>query len=185
MNLYFLRHASAGNRRANPLIDRKRPIDKEGVGQCRLIAQLMNALDLQLDVILSSPLKRALQTASMIAMETGHDMPVVIAKELAPGGAVADFRNMLASHGGQENILVVGHNPNLAEFLSALIGGGSEHTAVRLRKGSLARVDMTQRPGVLQWVVDPRLLGKAFASAQKAKNPRRKRRAAPGKVKKV
>ncbi len=171
MNLFFLRHGSAGKSRANPVVDRKRPLDVEGKQQCRLVAQLLNALDLQMDVILSSPLKRALQTASMVANEIGYDAPVVATRELMPGAAVSDFRLMLASHAQSENILVVGHNPNLARFLTATIGGDS-HAHIRLRKGALAKVDMETRPPTLQWLVDPRVLTRAYASG--AKNPKRK-----------
>ncbi|HEU5341968.1 SixA phosphatase family protein, partial [Edaphobacter sp.] len=64
MNLFLLRHASAGTRRPNPLLDVKRPLDKEGKKHCQQLAQLLNALDVQFDLVVSSPLKRCLQTAS-------------------------------------------------------------------------------------------------------------------------
>ena len=62
MNLYILRHASAGTRRANPIIDVKRPLDKEGKQQCFLVGRYLNSLNVQFDRVVSSPLKRALQT---------------------------------------------------------------------------------------------------------------------------
>jgi phosphohistidine phosphatase len=56
MNLYILRHASAGVRRSSPAVDVKRPLDKEGKEQCLLVARYLNALKIQFDLIVSSPL---------------------------------------------------------------------------------------------------------------------------------
>jgi phosphohistidine phosphatase len=53
MNLYVLRHASAGIRRANPLLDVKRPIDKEGKKNTLQLAHVLNALNIQFDLIVS------------------------------------------------------------------------------------------------------------------------------------
>ena len=84
MNLYILRHASAGTRRMNPLIDVKRPLDKEGKQQCIVVGSYLNALNVQFDLIVSSPLKRALQTASLVGTETGYDGKIQMTQALAP-----------------------------------------------------------------------------------------------------
>ena len=76
MNLYILRHASAGLRRKNPTLDLKRPLDKEGKKHCLQLAYVLNALDIQFDLIISSPLKRALQTASFVGTETGNEAKI-------------------------------------------------------------------------------------------------------------
>ena len=86
MNLYILRHASAGVRRLDPVIDAKRPLDKEGKEQCLLVARYLNALRLQFDVIVSSPLKRALQTASLVGTELAYDSKIHISEALSPSG---------------------------------------------------------------------------------------------------
>ena len=59
MNLFILRHASAGVRRANPLLDLKRPLDKDGKQHCLQLAHVLSATKLQFDLIVSSPLKRS------------------------------------------------------------------------------------------------------------------------------
>jgi phosphohistidine phosphatase len=168
MNVYFLRHASAGTSRANPILDAKRPLDKEGLQQCWLMAQFLNALDVQFDAIVSSPLKRALQTASSVANEIGHDAAVIVAKQLAPGATLNDFRTLLDRYANLDNIMVVGHNPNLTAFLSATVGSPNGRPMVRLRKGALARVDMSQRPPTLQWLIAPPSLGRFYASVGKS-----------------
>ena len=80
MNLYILRHASAGVRRADPTIDVKRPLDKEGKEQCLLVARYLNALRIQFDLVISSPLKRALQTASLVGTEVAYDSKIQISE---------------------------------------------------------------------------------------------------------
>jgi phosphohistidine phosphatase len=166
VNLYILRHASAGTRRANPLIDVKRPLDKEGKQQCILVGSYLNALHLQFDLIVSSPLKRALQTASLVGTETGYDGKIQISDALAPSAAVKDFEALANSLAKHENVLLVGHNPNLALFLASLLG--QTNIKIRLRKGAIARVDCTRRPGILHWLVDPRILRGAYAKVTKS-----------------
>ena len=166
MNLYILRHASAGTRRPNPLIDVKRPLDKEGKQQCLLLGSYLNSLRVQFDLVISSPLKRALQTASLVATETGYDAQIMVSEALSPGATVSQFDKMLADLGSHENVLIVGHNPNLAQFLGAILTPGRMN--IRLRKGAIARVDMTRRPGILHWLVDPRILRGVYGKVTKS-----------------
>jgi phosphohistidine phosphatase len=173
VNLYILRHASAGTRRANPVIDVKRPLDKEGKQQCMLVGSYLNALKVQFDLIVSSPLKRALQTASLVGTETGYDAKILISDSLSPSAGIGAFEKLVAGLARYDNVLVVGHNPNLAVFLGTLIGtrtmsdmGITRQSArphIRLRKGAIARVDCAQRPGTLHWLVDPRILRGVYA----------------------
>ncbi len=170
MNLYILRHASAGTRRANPVIDVKRPLDKEGKGQCLLVASYLNALKVHFDLVAASPLKRALQTASLVATEVGADSTIQVTNALAPEATLGAFHTFLNELPAHENVLLVGHNPNLPLFLASLIMNGSAapgRAAIRLRKGAIARVDLTRRPGILHWLVDPRILSGVYSSATK------------------
>ena len=164
MNLYILRHASAGTRRLNPIIDVKRPLDKEGKQQCLLVGSYLNALRVQFDVVVSSPLKRALQTASLVGTETGFDGKVQISQALSPTATITDFEDLVSSLQSHENVLIVGHNPNLPILLSSLLG---PKINIRMRKGAIARVDLTRRPGVLHWLVDPRILRGVYARVTK------------------
>src|ERR1700761_2042080 len=121
MNLYILRHASAGVRRADPVVDGKRPLDKEGKEQCLLVARYLNALRVQFDLIVSSPLKRALQTASLVGTEVAYDSKIQVTDAISPSGTVSSFQALVNSLPAHDNVLVVGHNPNLPEFLGSLI----------------------------------------------------------------
>lgn len=167
MNLYILRHASAGVRRASPTVDVKRPLDKEGKEQCVLVARYLNALKVQFDLIASSPLKRALQTASLVGTEVAYDSKIQITEALSPSGTVSGFQTLVTSFSAYENVLVVGHNPNLPEFLGSLVCA-PRAASIRMRKGAIARVDCTRRPGQLVSLLDPRLLRQVYTSAAKS-----------------
>jgi len=171
MNLYILRHASAGTARPNPIVDAKRPLDKEGKEQCLLVGNYLNALKVQFDLIVSSPLKRALQTASLVGTEVAYDAKIQIAEALSPSGSVSGFQKLVFQLSRFENVLVVGHNPNLPQFLAAIISPAGQ-VNIRLRKGVLARVDCTRQPGQLVSLVEPRTLRQIYSSI--AKSSRRK-----------
>lgn len=156
MNLFILRHASAGTQRANPVIDVKRPLDKEGKQQCLLAGSYLNSLKVQFDRVISSPLKRSQQTACFVGTEVGYEAGITVSEALAPGATLRQFQNLIDSLDGVENVLLVGHNPNLSIFLGSLISTGQ--SSIRLRKGAIARVDYTHRLGTLLWLVDPRIL---------------------------
>jgi phosphohistidine phosphatase len=175
MNLYILRHASAGTRRANPKVDVKRPLDKEGKQQCILVGSFLSALNIQFDRVVSSPLKRALQTASLVGTETGYDNKIEISEALAPEAGVQKFQDLVRSLMKYENVLVVGHNPNLAVFFGSLLAPAGR-ISTRLRKGAVARIDCTRLPGTLHWLVDPRILRGIYAKATKRSRPKTSRK---------
>ena len=169
MNLYILRHASAGTRRANPKLDIKRPLDKEGKKHSLQLAHILNALNIQFDFIVSSPLKRCLQTASLIGTETGYEAQILLSNALAPEATLKDFHKLLHECRDRENLLVVGHNPNLSIFLgSLLVPVGNPEARIRLRKGSLARVVLTRGPATLQGLLDPRIVRGLYATSTKS-----------------
>src|ERR1700679_3964773 len=148
MNLFILRHASAGLRRANPILDVKRPLDKDGKAQCLQLAHVLNALNLSFDCVVSSPLKRSLQTAQLVATETGYEQKILISNARSPTATFAQFQRLLRECSAFENVLVVGHNPNITQFVGHLLGVGttegpaSSPARIRLRKGSLARLSL-------------------------------------------
>ena len=175
MNLYLMRHANAGLRRDNPLLDAKRGLVKEGKDQCMLMARVLSAVGAQVDVIVSSPLKRALQTAQFVGTELGYDAKVEISQSLTPGADYRAFQDLLAKYQDREGILVVGHNPNIFQFLGKLITGNGG-AAIRLRKGSIAKVDMEHHPPRLQWLIDPRSARAIYASVARRSRPKTSRK---------
>lgn len=167
MNLYVLRHASAGTRRINPKLDLKRPLDRDGKQQCMLLGRYLNALNLQFDVIASSPLKRSLQTAQLVGTEIGYETKILATEALSPAASYASFKRLLEQLSTHENVLVVGHNPSLQNFVGALMGA-TGRSCFKLRKAGMARLDCTQRPATMYWMVEPRLLRSIYTSVTKS-----------------
>jgi phosphohistidine phosphatase len=171
MNLYILRHASAGLKRLNPLLDLKRPLDKEGKSHCLRLAQVLTAMKTSFDLIVSSPLKRSMQTAQFVGTETGYESKILISNALSPTATFAHFQRLLRECAPYENVLVVGHNPNITAFLGQLIAptlpapDDAAPSRVRLRKGSLARLNFQRGPATLQWMLDPRIVRALYATS--------------------
>ena len=168
MLVYFLRHASAGQSRANPTVDEKRPLDKEGIGQCRDVGRLLSTLDVQVDLIISSPLKRATQTASLVGNRLGYDSDLVLDAALSPSASYEDFRGLLRRHGKLAAVMVVGHNPSISRFLSLLVTKGAFDQAVEMKKGSVARVDHDSRQPVLNWLLTPKIARSGHSDSKAA-----------------
>jgi len=158
MILYFLRHASAGEHFSSPKKDEKRALDKEGIEQCGYIGRALAALDVHVDVIVSSPLKRATQTASLVGNELSYEGKLQLDAGLRPEASLGDFRKLLEKHSRQEAIMVVGHNPNLSQFLGAVISDSGCEASLELKKGAVAKVEMRRSSGTLSWCVTPKIL---------------------------
>jgi len=176
MIIYFLRHASAGESLMNPRKDEKRALDKDGIEQCGYVGRALAAMDAQVDVIISSPLKRSTQTASLIGNEMGYEGKLQIETGLRPEATFADFRRMLEKYANQESIMVVGHNPNLSQFLGTVISESGCEASVDLKKGAVARVEMRRSSGTLQWCLTPKALRSLYAAAVESSRPKTSRK---------
>ena len=176
MFVYFLRHASAGQRLlGSAKKDEKRALDKDGIEQCGYIGRALAALGVQVETIVSSPLKRATQTAALVGNEMGHEGKLVIENALRPEAGFSDFQKMLEKYARQDSILLVGHNPNLREFLGRVISDSGE-AVVELKKGAVAKVEMRRNAGSLSWCVTPRILRTLHTAATESSRPNTSRK---------
>src|SRR5947207_638508 len=121
MFIYFLRHANAGQRLGNAKKDEKRGLDKDGIEQCGYVGRALAGLGVQVELVVTSPLKRSAQTASLVGNEIGYEGKLVLDSALRPEANYSDFQKMLAKYARHDSILLVGHNPNLSEFLGRVI----------------------------------------------------------------
>lgn len=176
MIVYFLRHANAGERLATPKKDEKRGLDKEGIDQCGYVGRALAALDVQVDAIISSPLKRSTQTASLVGNEMGFEGKLQLDPALRPQATFADFRKLLDKYARQEAIMVVGHNPNLSEFLGRVISSAGCEAAVELRKGAVARVELRRSSGALSWCFTPKIVRSLYTAATESSRPKSSRK---------
>jgi phosphohistidine phosphatase len=174
MIVYFLRHASAGKAKNDPKKDEKRPLDQEGIEQSRMMGRALSALEVQVDAILSSPLKRATQTASLVGNEMGHDGKLELTPALRPDAGYSDFRDLLEKHSKQEAVMVVGHNPSMSDFLSRMIGARA--TSVDLKKGAVAKVELGHGSATLQWCLTPKAVRAIYDSAAASSRPKTSRK---------
>ena len=174
MIVYFLRHASAGKSMANQKKDEQRPLDEDGILQARYVGRLLANLDVQVEQIVSSPLKRARQTASLVANELAFEPAVQIEDALRPDAEFEQFQAMLAHYKKYESIMVVGHNPSLTEFLIKSMSTGA--TQIDFKKGAVAKVEMNGRTGSMQWLVTPRIARTLQASLKTSSRPKTSRK---------
>lgn len=176
MIVYFLRHANAGQRLASPKKDEKRGLDKEGIEQCGYVGRALAALDVQVDTIIASPLKRSTQTAALVGNEMGHEGKLQIDPALRPQASFAEFRKLLDKYARMEAVMVVGHNPNLSEFLGRVMNPSGGEASIELRKGAVAKVELRRTWGSLQWVLTPKLLRTLYRAAAESSLPNNSRK---------
>jgi phosphohistidine phosphatase len=121
-------------------------------------------------------LKRATQTASLVGNEMGYEGKLQIEAGLKPGASFADFRRLLEKYASQESIMVVGHNPNLSQFLGTIISESGCEASIELKKGAVARVDMRRSSGTLAWCVTPKTLRALYTAAIESSRPNTSRK---------
>jgi len=175
MLLYFLRHASAGKTMINPKKDERRPLDEDGILQARYMGRLLTNLDVQVDQIITSPLKRARQTASLVANELAFETAIQVDEALRPEAEFQQFQAMVARYGKYDAIMVVGHNPSFTEFLSkTIVRTGAAQ--VEFKKGAVAKVEMHGRVGTLHWLITPKIARSLQASLKTSSRPKTARK---------
>jgi len=176
MIVYFLRHANAGEHLLSPKKDEKRGLDKEGIEQCGYVGRALAAMDVQVDAVISSPLKRSMQTASLVGNEMGFEGKLQMEPALRPQGTFADFRKLLDKYARLEAIMVVGHNPNLSEFLGRIISPTGCEAALELRKGAVAKVELRRSSGSLSWCLTPKVVRALYTVATESSRPKSSRK---------
>ena len=155
MKLYLLRHGIAVDRDEWKGDDASRPLTDDGRKIMEREAKALAKLDIDPDVILTSPLLRAKQTAQILADRLG--MESVEDERLAESFDSARLAEILKEHDDCKCIVLVGHEPNFSETIGALIGGGR----IDLKKGGIARVDLddpSTAKGELVWLAPPRTI---------------------------
>src|SRR5207248_11499089 len=99
-----------------------RPLTEKGRRRFQRTARAFGRLERNLDLILTSPLVRAVQTAEILAGETEHGEVAVLA-ELDPKFGVDAARAATANRAGEaEAVAIVGHEPQLSSVVAALSG---------------------------------------------------------------
>jgi len=157
LEIYILRHGIAVPGGTPGYSEEERPLTEEGREKMTKAAKGIAEIVGKVDSILTSPLKRAHETALLAARVLGGKEKVVTFDPLKPGTPLATLFTAFAPYQHAERLMVVGHEPDLSLFASALIG--AEGSAVALKKGGFCSILVNElppkEPGVLQALLTP------------------------------
>lgn len=162
IELYIVRHGLAGEH-GSYANDNERPLTEEGIRKTRKVAKQLKEFGLRFDLILTSPLVRAKQTAEIL-QEAHLGKSLQEAAELAPGGDFAQWINWLQSwrESGGNSLAIVGHEPDLSEWAQRLIWGEARQQ-ILLKKAGVIGINLPSEgspvgQSELFWLTPPRFL---------------------------
>ena len=144
MKIYLIRHGIAELRAINkPDVDRM--LTKKGIVRTQKTAQKLARLKIEFDLILTSPYRRAKETA-IILQQAKLAEKVIEHSALKPNGNILEWINWMqeANYSQDANICLVGHQPDLSEWAELLIWGKVQHK-ITLKKAGIIGLD------VLNW----------------------------------
>lgn len=155
MIIYFLRHAEAEDDAGSDFV---RKLTAKGLEQAAKVGKFLRSAGIAPELIVTSPVVRARQTADIVA----NALEVDLSEEqwLACGMSAATCRRELAVHEGKASILLVGHEPDFSEVIADFIGL-PDSGALHIRKASLTAVEWVQSgrgAAQLQFLVPARLM---------------------------
>ncbi|MBV9233267.1 MAG: histidine phosphatase family protein [Candidatus Eremiobacteraeota bacterium] len=156
MHCYFLRHGIAVDATRWHGTDDDRPLTEDGCKRMEREAGAIAQLLPGVEVIVTSPLLRARQTAQFVARRLGLS-DVVEDARVAHGFNARSCKEILTQHSGTESVLFVGHEPTMSAAIGTLIGRGN----VEMKKAALAAVDLpeaTSGAGTLIFLIPPKVL---------------------------
>jgi phosphohistidine phosphatase len=154
--LYFLRHADAGDPLAFTGPDEIRPLSGKGEKQSKRLGRFLAEAGFKPGAIITSPKTRARRTGEIVGDVLGVE--IAIDERLGGGLDVVAIEAILFDAGDPERPLLVGHDPDFSELAGFIVGAPT----LTLKKATLVRID-TVRPisrasGTLRWLVPPDLL---------------------------
>lgn len=132
MQLYLLRHADADTVAPS---DDERFLSEKGMMQAQRVARFCEAHAIKPAVIFTSPLRRAHQTAALIADKVRSEMRTV--RWLSSGVSPEALMREITEYRNLESCMIVGHEPDFSQFAAFLVGAAG-HENIRIRKATLA-----------------------------------------------
>jgi len=160
MNLYLVRHAIAEETSRSGW-DADRVLTADGKERMQRAAEGLRALDVRIDVVLTSPYRRAVETAEIVASALGGIECRKLA-ELAAGADAATVLAALKPHRDLDSIALVGHQPDLGHLASQLMTGSPDTCPIGFKKGAVAcfEIESPRTPlrGELVWLMTPKQL---------------------------
>jgi phosphohistidine phosphatase len=158
MQIYLLRHAIAEEAEAGKS-DRDRALVPEGRKKLKEVLRLARQADTAISLILTSPYRRARETAEIVADLLANEAELLETAALEPGGQVEGVWSELRAHKPLDSVMLVGHEPLLSSIAAFLLNSPS--LRVDFKKSALVRLDIetfTPQPhGTLRWMITPKI----------------------------
>jgi phosphohistidine phosphatase len=162
MQIYLLRHGIAET--AGPgQADSERSLVPEGRRKLREVLKVAKTSDVRPSLILTSPYRRAVQTAEVAAAVLGYKSDLLRTKALEPGSDPSGVWDEVRVHRDHSEVMLVGHEPLFSQLTAYLLNAPS--LVVDFKKGALVRIDLDNfgpRPrGILRWFMPPKVAARA------------------------
>lgn len=161
MDIWLLRHAAAEDRAPSGR-DADRRLTREGRDRARRVGRALAILAPEIRVVLTSPYRRARETAEPFAAALGDRLAVRETRALEPGRDPSDI--LAEIEGEEESVLLVGHEPHLGELLGRLLFG-ADGREIPLKKACAARVSREGGTGRLRALLPAAVLERVSTSA--------------------
>lgn len=152
MKLYVLRHGEAdwpGWDKEDDL----RPLNEKGIAEMRRVAKFFKAIGVAPELILTSPLPRAQQTAQLAQKQIGGELQ--LEAKLSPGATPRIVKSLLYEQMKSQSgdLMIVGHEPDLSEIIRHFSGA-----CAKMSKAGLARLDFeNSQQARLIWLLPPKI----------------------------
>ena len=152
MDLILIRHGKAED--LHPQRDGERALTDKGFAQARRQAQRLRDAGKLPEIVLTSPLRRARQTAETFCESAGMPGPLVqgwIAPGMNPDAALRELKGFSEFR----TLAIVGHEPDLSSLIAMLLGGTA--AAIRMKKGGIAcvKINPPSKQGELRYLIPP------------------------------
>jgi phosphohistidine phosphatase len=120
------------------------------------MGRVLAHLDPDVEIVVTSPLVRAVETGELIGKELSHHPIMHVSGHLAPGFSNGALYRELMALGAGASIVAVGHQPDMAAFVSYMISG-EENTGLAMSPGSVAKLvlESGQARAYLRWLLPP------------------------------
>lgn len=159
MRLYLVRHGIATERLGPGITrDADRPLTDEGRSEMKVVAKGLSRLKVKPDVVLSSPLVRARETAEFLVEEFGCEFKLTDA--LAPPVTAGNVFKSIGRYPDANQVFLVGHEPDMGMLAAQLLWAGPEFE-LPFKKAAVCRIDVSDMPptspGQLKWYLPPKV----------------------------
>ncbi len=141
--IYLFRHGIAQDREAFA-DDRERPLTAHGKEKTRTVAQTLHNLGLEGNLILTSPLLRARQTAEILA--DCHHIPIEVVDWLAPEGSFGEWETWFDRHKHLNSLFLVGHEPDLSMWAELMTWGQVSGNVLLKKAGMIGLISDPNKP---------------------------------------